>query len=137
MKKFFTIILFLSASLISAQDTVNTDHTGSIKVQKKAILHSVIYDDVDFRLVCRDIYGNIHDSAVVSFDIKTTVKGIAYAEKTTGPFLSKQMQQRLGRLDGLVVIMFSNIKAKDINGQIISFPNFKAEIGKARENQDF
>ncbi|MCE3280846.1 MAG: hypothetical protein K0S44_3037 [Bacteroidetes bacterium] len=120
-----------------AQDTVSIDHNGSIKVQKKAILHSVIYDDVNFRLVCRDIYGNIHDSAVVSFDIKTTVRGIAYAEKTTGPFLSKQMQQRLGRLDGLVVIMFSNIKAKDINGQIISFPNFKAETGKARENQDF
>jgi hypothetical protein len=137
MKGFFTIILFLSASFIFAQDTVNIDRNGSIKVQKKAILHSVIYDDVNFRLVCRDIYGNIHDSAVVSFDIKTTVKGLAYAEKTTGPFLSKQMQQRLGRLDGLVVIMFSNIKAKDINGQIISFPNFKAETGRARENQDF
>jgi hypothetical protein len=137
MKELFTIILFFLSSLIIAQDTVDLSRTGSIKVQKKGILHSVIYDDVNFRLVCRDIYGNIHDSSVVSFDIKTTVKGIAYSEKTTGSFLSKQMQQRLGRLDGLVVIMFSNIKAKDINGQIISFPEFKAETGKARENQDF
>jgi hypothetical protein len=132
------ILLFILTSFYSfAQDSVPASNHGSIKVQKKGTLHSVLYDDVNFRLVCLDIYGNINDTAVVSFDLDLTVKGIAYSEKTAGCFISRPMQQRLSRLDGLVILMFSNIIAKDKNGTLISFTDFKAQTGNAMEREDY
>lgn len=136
MKKIFSLLFLFSGFFAIAQDTASSMH-GAIKVQKTGTLHSVLYDDVNFRLVCRDVYGNINDTAVISFDIDLTVKGIAYSEKNTGCFLSRQMQQRLSRMDGMVTLMFSNIKARDKYGSIISFPNFKAYSGQAREKEDY
>jgi hypothetical protein len=136
MKKALLLLFSFISLCVSAQDSTNSHH-GSVKVQKKGTLHSVLYDDVNFRLVCRDVYGNIIDTAVVSFDIDVTVKGLAYSEQTAGSFLSGPMQQRLSRMDGIVVLMFSNIKAKDKNGKIVSFPDFKAQSGKAREGDNY
>jgi hypothetical protein len=131
-------ILFTFLSLYSfGQDTTSNVNRGTIKVKKKGILHSVIYDNVNYRLVCRDIYGNIIDTAVVAFDINITIKGIAYSEKTAGCYLSKPMQQRLSRLDGVSTLMFSNIKAKEKNGMIVSFPDLKAPAGNVREKSDY
>jgi hypothetical protein len=128
---FFSIITLTS----SAQDTLQSQ--GSVKVRKSGNLHSVIYDDVNFRLVCRDIYGNIHDSAVIAFNVDVTVKGIAYSEKRAGSFISKELQQKLGRLDGQIYLVFSEIKAKDKYGNVISFPSFKAPSGQNREREDY
>ncbi|MCW3102582.1 MAG: hypothetical protein JWO09_1022 [Bacteroidetes bacterium] len=134
-KALFFLFIFISI-VASAQDSTGSHH-GSVKVQKKGTLHSVLYDDVNFRLVCRDTYGNINDTAVVSFNLNVTVRGLAYSEESAGCFISKQMQQRLSRQDGVVVLMFSNIKAKDRNGKIVSFPDFKAQSGKAREGDNY
>jgi hypothetical protein len=136
MKKSLFLLFFSITLFSSAQDSADS-HYGSIKVSKKGVLHSVLYDDVNFRLVCRDIYGNIHDSAVVSFTVNVSVKGIAYTEKVIGPVLSKQMQQKLSRMDGIVTLFFSNIKAKDKNGRIHAFPNFKSQTGTLRERTDY
>lgn len=130
-------ILFTLISFYSAAQNATDPNRGTIKVKKKGILHSVLYDDVNFRLVCRDIYGNIIDTAVVFFDINITIKGIAYSEKTAGNSLSKPMQQRLSRQDGIATLMFSNIKAKEKDGTIVSFPNFKASAGKSIEKSDY
>ena len=136
MKKTLFLLLFLIPLITFSQDTTGTNH-GTIKVEKRGILHSVFYDDVNFRLVCKDVYGNINDSAVVSFDVATSVKGIAYSEKNAGCFLSKPMQQKLSRLDGMVILSFSNIKARDRYGKIVSFPDFKAQTGNDRERVEY
>ncbi|MCW3071625.1 MAG: hypothetical protein JWO44_1515 [Bacteroidetes bacterium] len=136
MKKALLFLFSFISIFASAQDSTDSHH-GSVKVQKKGTLHSVLYDDVNFRLVGRDIYGNINDTAVVSFDLDVTIKGLAYSEQAAGCFISKQMQQRLSRMDGVIVLRFSNIKAKDRNGKIISFPDFKAQSGKAREGDNY
>lgn len=140
MKKIIALLLLvLSCAAARAQETVDDSSSshGSIKIRKAGLLHSVIYDDVNFRLVCRDVYGNIIDTAVVAFDLNVTVKGIAYSEKNAGSFISRPMQQRLGRLDGMVVLMFSNIQAKEKDGSIITFPPFKATTGSGREATDY
>jgi hypothetical protein len=137
MKRFFFIAFFLVSFFSVAQDTTTQTNLGTIKVTKKGILHSVIYDDVYFRLVCKDIYGNIADSAVISFEVNVTVKGIAYSEKVTGPFLSKTMQQKLSRMDGVTTLFFSDIKAKEKNGIVVTFPDFKSQTGHLRENTDY
>jgi hypothetical protein len=136
MKRIIFILLSFLSLNSAAQEVSQDPNQGTIRVTKKGILHSVIYDEVNFRLVCRDIYGNIIDTAVVSFDIHMTVKGIAYSEKTAGSFLSKPMQQRLSRLDGMTTLIFSNVKAKEKNGMIISFPDFKTRIGRQKEKFD-
>lgn len=138
-----TLLFFffiLGISFCHAQEVIDTntsEHHGTIKIKKAGTLHSVLYDDVNFRLVCRDVYGNIIDTAVVAFDLNVTVKGIAYSEQNAGSFISRPMQQRLGRLDGVIVLMFSNIQAKERDGSIVTFPAFKAVSGSGRESTDY
>lgn len=134
------LLLLLAVTGLHAQepDSINPRGShGTIKVQRGGRLHSVLYDDVNFRLVCRDVYGNIIDTAVVSFDLNVTVKGIAYFETDAGSFISRPMQQRMSRLDGAIVLMFSNIKAREKDGTIVSFPDFKATSGTLRETTDY
>jgi hypothetical protein len=133
---FFTFFLFLSL-FSAAQDTTNDSFSGTIKVKNKGLLHSVLYDDVNYRLVCRDIYGNIIDTAIISYNVNVTIKGIAYAENAAGSFLPKMIQQRLGSIDGITTLMFSDIKAKEKNGMIMSFPAFKAQTGNQKEKADY
>ena len=135
MKKLLFFVFILLCFNVSAQETTDSNR-GTIKVQKKGTLHSVIYDDVNYRLICKDIYGNILDSAIVSFAVNVTVKGIAFSEDVTGTTLSGQMQQRLSRMDGEVTLLFSNVKAKEKDGSIITFPKFKAKTGQSRERFD-
>jgi len=135
MKKLLFLLLIITGIHASAQEAPDSNR-GTITVQKKGRLHSVMYDDVNFRLVCKDVYGNIIDTAVTSFTLNFTVKGIAYSEKTAGNAISRQNQVRLSRLDGVVVLMFSEIKAKERDGSITSFPNFRAQTGVAREVYD-
>lgn len=138
MKKLLFIILFFVSFISLAQEAFpDTNNIGTIKVKKKGVLHSVIYDNVNFRLVCKDIYGNIIDTAVTEFKLNVSIKGIAYSEKMTGPFLSKSMQQKLSRMDGITILMFSDINAKEKNGTIITFPDFKIQTGTLRENTDY
>ncbi|MCW3085919.1 MAG: hypothetical protein JWP12_3285 [Bacteroidetes bacterium] len=139
MKKnlLFFFLFLLSLCSIAQEATENTPTRGTITVQKKGRLHSVLYDDVNFRLVCKDVYGNIIDTAVVAFDLNVTIKGIAYAEKDAGCFISKTMQQRLSRMDGIIVYMFSNIKAKEKDGTVVSLPDFKYQAGFSREQNDY
>ncbi|HEX8514861.1 MAG TPA: hypothetical protein VF868_01590 [Bacteroidia bacterium] len=135
MKKIF-FILFLSSTIVaSAQDTI--DNTGTIRIQKTSNLHSVLYDNVNFRLICRDVHGNLIDSAVISFKVNVTIKGVAYSEKVTGNTLSSSLQQKLGRMDGIVILMFSDIVARDKKGRNISFPPFKIQSGIVRERSDY
>lgn len=135
MKQYLTFFLLTLSLAGFAQEPETTNH-GTVTIKKAGTLHSILFDDVNFRLVGRDVYGNILDSAVVSFDLDFTVKGIAYSEKIAGNTISIPMQQRLSRLDGIVVLMFSNIKAKERNGTITAFPSLKVKIGVAREQTD-
>lgn len=133
MRKIVFLFLYLLAFQAIAQET-NT--RGTITVQKKAQLKAVLYDNVNFRLVCKDIYGNIHDSAVVSYNFQATIKGLATYEDIIGNTLSPQMQQRLSRLDSEIILRFYNIKAKEKNGDTVSFPEFKVKEGRNREQVD-
>lgn len=135
MKKLLFFLFIIVSYNVAAQDGPESNR-GTITVQKKGRLHSVMYDDVNFRLVCKDMYGNIIDTAVTSFTLNFTVKGIAYSEKTAGCVISRQNQVRLSRLDDVVLLMFSEIKAKEKDGSITAFPNLKAQTGIARESYD-
>ncbi len=132
-KQIFIVYLLLISFNFSAQETTNR---GTIKVEKKGNIKAVVFDNVNLRLVAIDTYGNMNDTAVLAFRIKTTVKGVAYDEPTEGSSLSKEMRYRLSRVDGATLIYFSEIKVKDKYGNLINWPDFKSKIGHSFEKEE-
>ena len=109
---------------------------GTIKLQKKGQLSRIQFDNVNYRLIGVDQYGNAIDSAVVEFEMSLTLGGIFYSEKTVGPMLSYKMQQVLRRCDRTTKLFFESIKAKDRNGTLINMPKFQYNYGYSDENND-
>ena len=134
MKKLIILSFFIAVVCsVSAQENDN-QYKGIIKIQKKGQLAKVQFDNVNYRLVGIDQYGNVIDSAVVEFQMSATINGIFYKEKTVGPALSYQMQQMMGKCDRTTKLVFENIKAKDRNGTLVDMPKFQFALGVADEN---
>ncbi len=128
-------MFFIFSNSIFSQEK-STKNCGTIKVQKTGQLSKIQFDNVNYRLIGIDQYGNILDSAVVEFKMSVTIKGIFYSENAVGPILSYQMQQLLGRCDRTTKIFFEKIKAKDRNGTLINMPKFQYAFGYSDENND-
>lgn len=135
MKKLILVSILFFVSFVSISQSDSSGYKGTIKVQKKGAIVTVIYDEVNFRLIGKDQYGNILDSCVVQFRVKTTIKGIAYDELTNGNFLSKQMQVRLSRLDGSTTLFFSEILVSDKYGNKYKWNDLKINLGNAIERE--
>jgi len=136
MKKYLTILLFAIISLpLLSQEDEHVAHS-TIHVQKSGTLIKTVYDNVNYRLVGIDQYGNVLDTAVVEYKMFVTIKGMYYEEKTKGPYLSLKMQQILGKCDQSTKIFFSKILARDRNGTLTAMPDFTYTIGFAREHDE-
>lgn len=136
MKQLIIIIFFFVTNNSIFSQENNTGNRGTIKLQKSGHLAKIQFDNVNYRLIGIDRYGNVLDSAVVEFEMSVSISGIFYSEKTVGPILSYQMQQLLGRCDRTTKIFFEKIKAKDRNGTIINMPKFQYSFGYSDENND-
>jgi hypothetical protein len=128
------IPLFFFLFFIGSLSAQENDKRGTIKVQKKGQLAKIQFDDVNYRLIGIDQYGNVLDSAVVEFQMNVTIKGIAYSEKTVGWALTYRMQQLLGRCDRTSKIFFDKIKAKDRKGTLVNMPKFQYNYGYSEED---
>lgn len=127
----FIFFLALTYSL-SAQE----DKRGTIKIQKKGNTYAILFDNVNNRLVGKDNYGNILDSAVVSYNVMITIQGIAYEEAVVGTKLSSTMQNKINRIDNETTLFFTKIKVKEKNGLLIDWPKFSTKIGFAYEKEE-
>lgn len=132
MKKLLSIFLILIAFSASSQE----DNRGTIKIQKKGNVFAVIFDNVNNRLVGKDEYGNILDSAVVSFNVMITIQGIAYEETVVGTTLSRKMQNQITRVDRGTTLFFTDIKVKEKSGKVIDWPKFNTKIGFSFEKEE-
>ena len=128
MKKLIPFLLLLISTSAFSQEEMH----GTIKVQKKGQVYAVFFDNVNNRLVGKDNYGNVLDSAVVSFSVQVTIKGVAYKEDIVGTTLSNQLQQKITRVDSGTKLFFTNIKVKTA-GQVVDWPKFSANIGYSYE----
>ncbi len=136
MKKLLGILLFLVYCIsVNAQENIN-ENRGTIKVHKKGHLAKIQFDNVNYRLIGIDQYGNILDTAVVEFKMSMSVKGMFYSENIVGPVLSYQMQQLLGKCGQTTKIFFDKIKAKDSNGTLVDMPKFQYTFGYSYENNE-
>ncbi len=134
MKRFIAFLLLcLSYNLASAQEGED-EFRGTIKVQKTGHINRIIFDNVNYRLIAIDQYGNPLDSAIQEFQLGVSIKGIYYKEQTKGSILSYQMQQLLGKCDQTSVIFFDKIKAKDRSGTVLDMPKFSYSLGKMSED---
>jgi hypothetical protein len=124
------IFFFISVTAFSQENT-----QGTISVKKKGQVYAVMFDNINNRLLGKDNYGNILDSAVVSFSVQVTIKGISYKEDVVGTTLSPLMQQRITRIDNGTTLFFYNIKVKQ-NNNPIDWPKFNTKIGYAYEMQE-
>ncbi len=93
----------------------------------------MLFDNINYRLVGLDLYGNVLDSAVVEFNMSVTIQGVFYSEKTASPQLTFKMIQQLGRCDQTTKIFFDEITAKDKNGTLIKMPKFQYTFGYSEE----
>jgi len=135
MKKFIILLFFIPfCGSISAQENNTTEKRGTIKIQKKGQLSKIQFDNVNYRLIGIDHYGNILDSAVVEFQMSANIRGIFYSERTVGPMLSYQMQQLLEKCDRSTKIFFEKIKAQDRNGTVLDMPKFQYTFGYSDED---
>lgn len=135
MKKLIILLFFIPLCYsISAQENNATEKRGTIKIQKKGQLSKIQFDNVNYRLIGIDHYGNILDSAVVEFQMSANIRGIFYSEKTVGPMLSYQMQQLLGKCDRTTKLFFEKIKAQDRNGTVLDMPKFQYRFGYSDED---
>ena len=132
MKKLLSIFLITLSFCAAAQE----DTHGTIKVQKKGNVYAVLFDNVNNRLVGKDEYGNIIDSAVVEFKVMVTIQGIAYEESVVGTTLSRKMQNQITRVDRGTTLFFTNIKVKEKNGKTIDWPKFNTKIGFSFEKEE-
>ena len=136
MKKYMIILLLTIISLpLLSQEDEKVAH-GTIRVQKSGTLVKTVYDNVNYRLVGIDQYGNVLDTAVLEFKMFVTIKGIYYEENSKGPNLSMKMQQILGKCDQSSKVYFSKIKARDRNGTLVTMPDFIYTIGFTREHDE-
>jgi hypothetical protein len=131
MKKIITFLFLLTVFSARSQE----DTHGTIKVQKKGQVYSVMFDNVNNRLVGKDGYGNILDSVVLSYSVQVTIRGVSYKEEVVGTTLSPMLQQRITQVDSGTQLFFSNIKVKN-KGQEIDWPKFSAKLGYAYEMQE-
>ncbi len=136
MKKCLLILIILSLKQLAFAQETGLQQRGVIRVQKKGQLAKIQFDDVNYRLVGIDVYGNVLDTAVLEFQMSVTIKGIFYSETTVGPNLTYQMQQLLGRRDQSSLLFFDKIKVKDRSGNIFDMPKFQFKMGYANENNN-
>jgi len=133
MKNTITIFILL---LFCFPSSAQEDMRGTIKVKKGGKIFNVFFDNVNNRLVGKDYYGNILDSAIVSFDIKVTIKGIEIKESVTGSTLSGTMQNRINRADNGTTLFFTNVIVKEKKGKPSDWPNFITKIGFVFEKEE-
>ena len=131
MKKILPFIVFILLQISVKGQEENT--RGTIKVQKKGLVTKVVFDDVNYRLIGIDQYGNVLDSAVVEFQMSFTIKGVFYSDSAAGPALTPQMRQLLGKSDRTTKIFFDGIKVKNRNGNVQKMPKFNYTFGYSDE----
>jgi hypothetical protein len=131
MKKLLTFILLFVFSLSIYAQAKDNEKRGTIKVRKTGQLLKVEYDNVNYRLIGIDQYGNVLDTAVIEFQMSVTIQGVFYREKAMGATLTYRMQQILGKCDNSTPLFFENIKAKDRNGTLVNIPKFQYTLGNS------
>jgi hypothetical protein len=97
---------------------------ATITIVKQSNLAKAIYDNVDYKLIAEDRFGNIVDHAIKSFEIHYVEKKKKLRIlKSYNETLSPEMLEEFKKLKEAKKIFFTNIMAEDENGSLIRLPD--------------
>jgi hypothetical protein len=124
MKKNY-ILLFL-LTLIFQLSTLNSlsQEVEKIKIKKEALFVKAEFDNVDFKVVAIDRYGNPHEGVVKSFTITYKENGQVYEAPVVGnTFPNKTINFLTRKKKNATKICLKNIQAENKEGHLEKLPD--------------
>ncbi len=113
---FFSIVFTINTSL-TAQET------PSIKVRKSSNLAKVVLDNSAYRLVVIDRFGNPTEAKILNYRLHIKLKRNTRVFEGNSNSLTREMISVLNGLNDATKIFFTEIKAEEDEGHLISLPD--------------
>ena len=134
------IILFLLLGLtIDVYAQQDTAKHGTIVVKKKG-KKKTLFDQVNDRLILIDAHGAVVDTGAISFDMVMEKDGHMTTLSSSSNYLTHEMQDYIQVAQDGTVFYFKNVKRKNKNGEIESYPStvvkVDAEFFKKRKRRN-
>lgn len=116
--------LFTIASLFIALNSWSQEEPQKITVRKESNLSKASYDNVEYKLIAQDKYGNIVNHAVKSFELHYVEKKKKLKIfKSYSESLTPEMLEDFKKLKEAKKIFFTNIIAEDEFGTSVRLPD--------------
>lgn len=116
--------LFTIASLFIALNTWSQEEPQKITIRKESNLSKASYDNVEYKLIAQDKYGNIVNHAVKSFELHYVEKKKKLKIfKSYSESLTPEMLEDFKKLKEAKKIFFTNIIAEDEFGTSVRLPD--------------
>jgi S-adenosylmethionine hydrolase len=117
-------ILFIIIGLFILSPIFSQEEPQKITIRKESNLAKASYDNVDYKLIAQDKYGNIVNHAVKSFELHYRINNkkikmmISYSES-----LTPEMLEEFKKLKEAKKIFFTKIMAEDEFGNVVRLPD--------------
>lgn len=119
MRKFLTILLLIIGSL-----TCYSQEPATITVKKQTNLAKATYDNVEYKLIGMDRFGNVVNHAVKSFELHYVEKKKKLKVfKSYNETLTPEMLAEFKKLKEAKKIFFTKIMAEDEFGNLVRLPD--------------
>lgn len=117
MKKLLLIFSLFTLS-VSAQEPV-----GTIKIKREQNLVKAVFDNVEYKLMAIDRFGNPQENTFASYTLwikekKSTKKFVGYSNT-----LTPEMLKELKSLKRATKIFFTNIKVNEDDAHMVDLPD--------------
>ncbi|MBK6833409.1 MAG: hypothetical protein IPG89_03675 [Bacteroidetes bacterium] len=117
-------ILFIIIGLFILSPIFSQEEPQKITIRKESNLAKASYDNVDYKLIAQDKYGNIVNHVVKSFELHYRISNkkikmmISYSES-----LTPEMLEEFKKLKEAKKIFFTKIMAEDEFGNVVRLPD--------------
>ncbi len=117
-------ILFIIIGLFIMSPIFSQEEPQKITIRKESNLAKASYDNVDYKLIAQDKYGNIVNHVVKSFELHYRISNkkikmmISYSES-----LTPEMLEEFKKLKEAKKIFFTKIMAEDEFGNVVRLPD--------------
>lgn len=117
-------LLFIAIFFTISLTAFCQEEPQKITIRKESNLAKAMYDNVDFKLIAEDKYGNVVNHSVKSFELhyvekKKNLKVL----KSYSEFLTPEMLEEFKKLKEAKKIFFTNIMAEDEYGNVVRLPD--------------
>lgn len=117
-------ILFIIIGLFIMSPIFSQEEPQKITIRKESNLAKASYDNVDYKLIAQDKFGNIVNHVVKSFELHYRISNkkikmmISYSES-----LTPEMLEEFKKLKEAKKIFFTKIMAEDEFGNVVRLPD--------------